>query len=414
MSQMRFLWYPEVGGSLPQHVDLPRNDVSGRRSTYTFLLYLQDCDHGGETNLLECLDGDVALADSGGVAPGSREVLARIQPRRGRLLLLPHICPHSASPVLDVPKVLLRGEVLPPFSLLAQRQHVSQTVQAEPVAPDSTVGRLGGDRDRQRKATVAIGSTRDLKPEVVAVVALAVDLFQSGLIPANLLFFAWPSLHRRMEDVKLFDLVARHPEVLFVWRGAGGEAARSGVGGAEARAGVAAPLEQHATREAKIGAVAVGAREGHMQSLGVHDLTDFLGVREGWWHHLDAQVLQPLLSPLGWRLFQAAMAESAGTGCEPVRSILLEHCQLPVWFSEDLKHRRGVRRELLNAAGACAGRYVAKRQEEHGSADAEKFADARGVEIEVPLAFLLKDKHVKRKVTVLSLLGGGVRYRSIA
>lgn len=64
---MRFLWYPHVGGALPAHVDLPRKDASGIRSTYTFLLYLQDCEDGGETHMLECLDGDEALAASGGL-----------------------------------------------------------------------------------------------------------------------------------------------------------------------------------------------------------------------------------------------------------------------------------------------------------------------------------------------------------
>jgi len=114
MPLMRFLWYPEVGGSLPQHVDLSRKDADGRKSTHTFILYVQDCGSGGETNLLSCLGGDAALAAQGGLAAGPREVLARVQPRRGRLFLFPHICPHSASPVLSVPKVLLRGEVLPP------------------------------------------------------------------------------------------------------------------------------------------------------------------------------------------------------------------------------------------------------------------------------------------------------------
>eukprot|EP00971_Amphidinium_carterae_P346707 6488322-Amphidinium_carterae.1 len=43
-----------------------------------------------------------------------RQVIAAAQPRRGRLLLMPHACPHAAAPVTDTSKVLLRGEVLPP------------------------------------------------------------------------------------------------------------------------------------------------------------------------------------------------------------------------------------------------------------------------------------------------------------
>jgi hypothetical protein len=78
---MRFLCYPEAGGALPVHVDLPRiaesdgnataaltlhtNGVLGEgesmnvekkasvKTTHSFLLYLMDCAVGGETLLLE-------------------------------------------------------------------------------------------------------------------------------------------------------------------------------------------------------------------------------------------------------------------------------------------------------------------------------------------------------------------------
>lgn len=114
LPQMRFLEYRDAGGSLPAHVDLPRVVPGGARTTYSFLLYLSDCAQGGETQLLEALPGDAKLAPSGGVAPGAREVLARVQPRRGRLLLMPHACPHAASATVDVPKSFIRGEILPP------------------------------------------------------------------------------------------------------------------------------------------------------------------------------------------------------------------------------------------------------------------------------------------------------------
>ncbi|CAE7294476.1 RE1 [Symbiodinium natans] len=113
MPHMRFLIYPEPGGSLPAHVDLSRTEQN-LRSTYTFLLYLSDCLTGGETTFLQCLDGDEILAPSGGVAPGERTEVAAVSPARGRLLLMPHACPHLAAPVVEVPKVLVRGEVLPP------------------------------------------------------------------------------------------------------------------------------------------------------------------------------------------------------------------------------------------------------------------------------------------------------------
>eukprot|EP00439_Symbiodinium_sp_Y106_P051588 s531_g6.t2 len=105
MPHMRFLIYPEPGGA----------STEGKlRSTYTFLLYLSDCRSGGETTFLECLEGDETLASSGGLAPGERAEVAAVSPARGRLLLMPHACPHLAAPVDEVPKVLVRGEVLPP------------------------------------------------------------------------------------------------------------------------------------------------------------------------------------------------------------------------------------------------------------------------------------------------------------
>ncbi|CAE6921974.1 unnamed protein product [Symbiodinium sp. CCMP2592] len=113
MPHMRFLIYPEPGGFLPAHVDLARTEGK-LRSTYTFLLYLSDCRSGGETTFLECLEGDETLASSGGLAPGERAEVAAVSPARGRLLLMPHACPHLAAPVDEVPKVLVRGEVLPP------------------------------------------------------------------------------------------------------------------------------------------------------------------------------------------------------------------------------------------------------------------------------------------------------------
>lgn len=41
----------------------------------------------GETTFLETLDGDAQLAPSGGVAPGERQTVGTVSPKRGRLLL---------------------------------------------------------------------------------------------------------------------------------------------------------------------------------------------------------------------------------------------------------------------------------------------------------------------------------------
>ena len=102
LSHMRFLNYIHAGSSLPPHVDLCRFDRRyNQRSTHTFILYLTDCENGGETILLGGVNGDKR-----------NEILAKIRPVKGRLLLFPHMCPHEGSIVQDVPKLLLRGEVM--------------------------------------------------------------------------------------------------------------------------------------------------------------------------------------------------------------------------------------------------------------------------------------------------------------
>lgn len=156
VSRVRFLIYPHPGGSLPAHVDLPRYDKNGLRSTYTFLLYLSDCISGGETTFLESLEGDVLLAPSGGVAPGQRETLGAVSPKRGRLLLMPHACPHLAAPVVEVPKVLVRGEVMPPPSVESAPRTFATcdgaSTSLEEVAPGVT------SRWKSAKKTVLMGS----------------------------------------------------------------------------------------------------------------------------------------------------------------------------------------------------------------------------------------------------------------
>ncbi|KAL7527796.1 hypothetical protein ACHAXR_002137 [Thalassiosira sp. AJA248-18] len=96
---IRFLNYEKPGGILPPHVDLCRiDDASGLRSTHTFILYLTDCEKGGGTALLKQLKDPKVLAVS--------------QPKRGRVLMFPHLCPHSGLEVDSAPKLLLRGEVI--------------------------------------------------------------------------------------------------------------------------------------------------------------------------------------------------------------------------------------------------------------------------------------------------------------
>eukprot|EP00956_Cyclotella_meneghiniana_P034149 scaffold101910_cov84-Cyclotella_meneghiniana.AAC.1 len=98
-THLRFLYYFQKGGLLPPHVDLCRiDDLSGERSTHTFILYLTDCNEGGGTALLQHLNDP--------------KVLAVAKPTKGRALIFPHLCPHQGLEVDSVPKVLLRGEVI--------------------------------------------------------------------------------------------------------------------------------------------------------------------------------------------------------------------------------------------------------------------------------------------------------------
>lgn len=104
LPHMRFLHYSEKGAVLPPHVDLCRVDAStGERSTHSFLFYMTDCERGGSTTLLKALTGE-----------GRDTVFARVAPKRGRLLLFPHSCPHEGEEVVDAPKILIRGEAILP------------------------------------------------------------------------------------------------------------------------------------------------------------------------------------------------------------------------------------------------------------------------------------------------------------
>jgi hypothetical protein len=98
---MRFLNYSDSGSILAPHIDLSRTDPNTtQRSTHSFLLYLSNCKHGGETALL----GDVT-------GEQRNQILATVTPKRGRLLVFPHRCPHEGLVVVDTPKRLIRGEL---------------------------------------------------------------------------------------------------------------------------------------------------------------------------------------------------------------------------------------------------------------------------------------------------------------
>lgn len=148
LPRCRFLAYLEAGGDMQPHVDLSKqlDEYDARchaKSTHTFMVHLADCDQGGETVFLShlnalssrkpgSLEQDFEEKDERGLAlqrqndssEDQREtiptegqdkkvgLLGAAIPRRGRLVIFPHACPHAGMPVLSVPKKFLRGELL--------------------------------------------------------------------------------------------------------------------------------------------------------------------------------------------------------------------------------------------------------------------------------------------------------------
>ena len=100
---MRFLVYTEAGQSLRPHTDAAKWGLTrtAGKSTHTFILFLNDCEKGGSTLFVESTKAAAAATP-----------LAFVAPRRGRLLLFPHACPHAGETTVTVPKLLLRGECL--------------------------------------------------------------------------------------------------------------------------------------------------------------------------------------------------------------------------------------------------------------------------------------------------------------
>ena len=111
----RFVEYTLVGSKLDPHTDGTKIcDDTKKTSTHTLLLYLTDCEVGGETVLLkECTkDLHPPLVDgSEGRDKDNAVVIYATQPRRGRILLFPHAAPHAGAMVKSVPKICLRAEI---------------------------------------------------------------------------------------------------------------------------------------------------------------------------------------------------------------------------------------------------------------------------------------------------------------
>ncbi len=50
-------------------------------------------------------------ATSATTSIASLGILASVAPVRGRLFVFPHACPHAGCAVVDVPKLIVRGEL---------------------------------------------------------------------------------------------------------------------------------------------------------------------------------------------------------------------------------------------------------------------------------------------------------------
>lgn len=160
LPRMRFLCYKSQGGNMQPHVDLAKRDPGGgkrvRLSTHTFMVHLADCTTGGETVLLSKLTGAVADLDAAGGPSGDggqlpHGVLAAVSPVRGRLLIFPHLCPHAGLPVVSVPKLFLRGELL---------------VRWEEKSPPENSQELQESADAHATSDIAAGSDVVLRAEL--------------------------------------------------------------------------------------------------------------------------------------------------------------------------------------------------------------------------------------------------------
>jgi hypothetical protein len=97
LPMMKYLHYTTLEAKLEPHIDLSKYDPITRiSSTHTLILYLTTCVEGGETILMDHVTNPT--------------IRIPVKPKRGRLLLFPHHCPHEGGVIRQVPKILLRCE----------------------------------------------------------------------------------------------------------------------------------------------------------------------------------------------------------------------------------------------------------------------------------------------------------------
>lgn len=103
------------GGHFAPHVDGSTIVDFNHRSLYTVLVYLNDCDEGGATQLLRAEQGEATESDLSGVRSIAREsfVAYAVRPICGRALIYWHEVLHAGEPVGPTSmKYCLRTDVM--------------------------------------------------------------------------------------------------------------------------------------------------------------------------------------------------------------------------------------------------------------------------------------------------------------
>jgi hypothetical protein len=150
---VRILEYNVIGSGLAPHTDGSKIcDITRYKSTHTLLLYLSDCEIGGETVIVDstrvgwskCSQivvpkdhmyktpdafGDIYHRHAIDVSYGCTKTYACIgvSPQIGRIFLFPHEWPHAGALCRSIPKNVLRAEVTIQFNTTATLccQHLS-------------------------------------------------------------------------------------------------------------------------------------------------------------------------------------------------------------------------------------------------------------------------------------------------
>ena len=105
------------GGHFAPHIDGTTSTTFNERSQYTLLVYLCDCDVGGETFFMTGDQREVLTKDesSGKMVGNGKNIVASVKPKKGSAVVFFHDVLHEGSPVGSGgqhKKVIIRGDVM--------------------------------------------------------------------------------------------------------------------------------------------------------------------------------------------------------------------------------------------------------------------------------------------------------------